>query len=284
MAMPKQTDIEIPLLKVLVQLGGQGKAKDIYPLVTEIFPQLTQEDLDERIVSGGNKWTNRIQWVRQRLVDKGEMCSPERGIWAITSTGRQRLSGSEVVQPVERVTNLVELYENYEEDFKSQLLDRLHELSPRQFEEFAKKLLYLYGFVELEVTGKGADGGIDGHGRLRVGLAAMNVAFQCKRWQGNVGRKEIHQFRGAIQGEYEQGLFFTTSDFTAQAKASSIQKGAVPIILMNGESIVNIMIEKGLGVEKRQLYLFYERMQDFQEDIGESNGNSLEARLTKKSP
>ena len=94
----------------------------------------------------------------------------------------------------------------------------------------------------------------------------MNVAFQCKRWKGNVGSKEIDQFRGAIQGEYEQGIFFTTSDFTKNARHKSIQKGAVPVILMNGDGIVDIMIEKGLGVEKRPLYLYYERVEDFLED------------------
>lgn len=266
MAMPKQTEIELPLLEVINSIGGRGKPKQVYPLVTNKFPQLTQEDLDEKIISGGNKWTNRIQWVRQKLIDSGDLVSSERGIWEITEKGRQRLVGNQnnYLQPTE--VNLVEIYDNYEEDFRSQLLDRLHELTPRQFEEFSKKLLQVYGFVHLNVTQTGPDGGIDGFGKLKVGLATMNVAFQCKRWQGNVGRKEIQQFRGAIQGEYEQGLFFTTSDFTQQAKNSSIQRGAVPIILMNGKSIVEIMIEKGLGVEKRPLQLYYEKVQDFLEE------------------
>lgn len=107
------------------------------------------------------------------------------------------------------------------------------------------------GFVNLTVTDVGPDGGIDGYGRIKIGLASMNVAFQCKRWQGNVGRREIQQFRGAIQGTYEQGILFTTSDFTSQATGISFQQGAVPIILMNGTGIVDIMIEKGLGVVKK---------------------------------
>jgi restriction system protein len=36
----------------------------------------------------------------------------------------------------------------------------------------------------------------------------------------------------------------------------------VPVILYNGESIVDIMIEKGLGVERVPLYALYERMSD----------------------
>lgn len=265
MTMPSQTEIEQPLLKVINSLGGKAKPKELYEKLTKEFPDLTQFELEERLESGGNKWTNRIQWARQKLVDKGELCSPERGYWEITHKGIERIKGIKQVNDVKisfEAINLVELYDKYEEDFKSQLLDTLQAISPEQFEEFSKKLLQIYGFVDMTVTAKGPDGGIDGHGRLKVGLATMKVAFQCKCWQSNVGSKEVQQFRGAIQGEYQQGIFFTTSDFTAQAASLSIKEGAVPVILMNGSSIVDIMIEKGFGVNKKPLYLYYDRVSD----------------------
>jgi restriction system protein len=261
--LPKQKDIEVPLLEVLMALGGQGKPKEIYPLVTKKFPEIREEDLAETLPSGGNRWTNRIQWVRQRLLEKGEISSPTRGIWAITDKGRKRLGKKEPSGPS---VNFVELHENYEASFRSQLLDKIYELTPRQFELFARKLLQAYGFVEVKVTGISSDGGIDGHGKLRLGLAVMNVAFQCKRWQGNVGRPEVDRFRGAIQGAFEQGVFFVTSDFSPQAREASLKKGAVPIILLNGESIVDLMIRKGIGVERVPLYMYYERPADFVEE------------------
>lgn len=261
--LPKQKDIEIPLLEVLVELGGQGKPREIYPLVTKKFPEIRDEDLIETVPSGGNKWTNRIQWVRQRLIEKGEMYSPSRGIWAITDKGGKRLEKRE---PSVAIINFVELYEDYEESFHSQLLEKLNELTPRQFELFARKLLQAYGFVDVKVTNVSSDGGVDGYGKLRLGLATMNVAFQCKRWQGNVGRPEVDKFRGAIQGEFEQGVFFVTSDFTAQAREASLKKGAVPIILLNGKSIVDLTIQKGIGVERIPLYMYYERPADFVEE------------------
>ncbi|HDQ06373.1 MAG TPA: hypothetical protein ENN36_06610 [Candidatus Bathyarchaeota archaeon] len=261
--LPKQKDIEVPLLEVLVELGGQGKTMEIYPLVTRKFPSIRDEDLSEVLPSGGNKWTNRIQWVRLSLIDKGEMVSPSRGIWAITDKGRKRV---ETKEDTETKVNFIELYEEYETAFRSQLLDKLHELTPRQFEIFSRKLLQAYGFVQVNVTNLTSDGGIDGYGKFRLGLATMNVAFQCKRWQGNIGRPEVDKFRGAIQGEFEQGVFFVTSDFTQQAKDASLKKGAVPIILLNGESIVDIMMQKGIGVESIPLYLHYERPADFAEE------------------
>lgn len=75
----------------------------------------------------------------------------------------------------------------------------------------------------------------------------------------------MDKFRGAIQGASEQNVFFTTSDFTPDARDASLRRGAVPVILLNGESIVNLMIWKGLGVEHHALFAYYERPGDFSE-------------------
>ncbi len=263
--LPTQKDIEIPLLKALVEVGGEATPREIYPLVTAKFPEIPEEDLAERLKHGANRWTNRIQWVRQKLVQNGEIDSATRGVWRITDEGRQRLAEIDEEEPAAREPTFLELYEDYEASFRTQLLERLQGLSAREFEHFARRLLVAYGFDDVEVTQLSNDGGIDGHGRLRLGLAIMNVAFQCKRWQGNIGRPEVDRFRGAIQGRFEQGVFFTTSDFTLDARGASLREGAVPIILLNGESIVSLMIEKEFGVDRVSLYAYYERPGDFGE-------------------
>jgi restriction system protein len=264
---PTQADIEVPLLEALVVLGGESCPRDLYPLVTAKFPQLTEEDLTVKLEPWGvKKWLNKIQWARQALITAGDMAKPRRGVWAITEQGRERLkqAGEDAAETAKRITspspNLVEIYDTYESQFRSKLLDRLYELSPTQFEHFARRLLSAYGFVQVTVTQVSKDGGIDGHGLLKVGLARMAVAFQCKRWEGNVPRPEVDKFRGAIQGEFEQGLFFTTSDFTKGAMAASIKKGAVPIILLDGESIVDLMVDKEFGVQKKPMQIFEDQL------------------------
>lgn len=85
----------------------------------------------------------------------------------------------------------------------------------------------------------------------------MNIAFQCKKWGTNsIHRPEVDKFRGAIQGEFEQGIFFTTASFAQGAKDVSFKKGAVPVILIDGESIVDLMIEKEFGVQKESLPIY----------------------------
>lgn len=189
--------------------------------------------------------------------------SPKKYFIYDDSNRRFRLLGEEKIQNRKGAKDQVslrtvrELHHEYVELFQQKILRQLKSLNPYEFETFCRNLLEVYGFVDLSVTQKSRDGGIDGFGKLKIGLAYMNVAFQCKRWNiGSVSRKEIDAFRGAIQGEYEQGLFFTTSTFTKEAMAYSIKQGAVPIILIDGKMIVDFMIEKQFGIEHENLPIY----------------------------
>jgi restriction system protein len=145
---------------------------------------------------------------------------------------------------------LWQLHKRYLDIFKKHMLQELKRLPPEGFEAFAKELLEAYGFEDMKVTSVSRDGGIDGHGRLKVGLAYLNVAFQCKRWtKAHIHRPEIDRFRGAAQGRYEQGIFFTTSSFSQGAIDVTTQPGAIPIVMLDGKAIVNLMIERRLRVE-----------------------------------
>jgi hypothetical protein len=91
MALPKQKEVEIPLLHSIEAMGGEVKPLEVYPKVTAYFPQITEDDLKETIAGGINKWTNRIQWARQSLVLRGDLERYPHGLWRITVKGRERL-------------------------------------------------------------------------------------------------------------------------------------------------------------------------------------------------
>ena len=151
---------------------------------------------------------------------------------------------------------IIELQKKYNSAFKKSMLHQLGEIDPSDFEEFCRQLLSVYGFKNVKVTQRCRDGGIDGYGELKIGIATMQVAFECKRWINTVGRPKVSQFRGDIQGRYQQGIFFTTSKFSKEAKDSSLQVGAVPIILIDGNGIIDLMMEKEFGVEKLELPIY----------------------------
>lgn len=161
------------------------------------------------------------------------------------------------------VAELKTIHLKHIETFKKQLLSQLKEIPPKTFESFAKRLLEVYGFQDMRVTAYSKDGGLDGDGKLKVGITYLNVAFQCKRWKTtSVSRTEIDKFRGAIQGTYEQGIIFTTSNFSKDALNATRRNGAVPIILIDGETLVDIMIEKKFGVATEYMPVYVNAIED----------------------
>ncbi len=265
MAFPKQFDIEIPLLQTIQELGGSGKPKEIYPRVSKLFPQLTEEDLIAKLPSSPStfKWHNLVQWCRQGLIDKGELDGSTRGVWKLTPKGKDRLKPTSVSKPAselfaatsQNVTLKDLIYQN-EAEVKNRIIAELKTLKPKEFEQFCSSLLQLLGYQELKVTTGGPDGGIDGHGQFRQGVVTIRSAFQAKRWTQNpVGRPEIDKFRGAIQGDFDHGVFLTTGRFTKDAEAASIKKGAITLLLLDGDAIAETMVKFGIGVTKRPVQL-----------------------------
>lgn len=146
--------------------------------------------------------------------------------------------------------DLRNLRERYLALLRNQIISELRRVTPRAFEMFAKELLRVYGFEDITVTRLSKDGGIDGYGKLKVGLSHLNVAFQCKRWtSGNIQRPDIDAFRGAAQGDFEQAIFFATTSFSQGAIDASIKRGAVPVVLIDANAIFKLMVEKRFGIE-----------------------------------
>ena len=157
-----------------------------------------------------------------------------------------------------------QLSEKLKQQTVNKIINHLYSLTPEEFEQFSQKFLASYGFEDMEVTKKGRDGGIDVFGFLEVGISKLHVAAQCKRYKlGNkVSRPDISQFRGDIQGEYQQGIFITTSEFTQEAKDTAVKAGCVPIVLIDGQTLAEIMIDKEIGVNVRSIPIY-----DFEVDL-----------------
>lgn len=152
-------------------------------------------------------------------------------------------------------TALQQLIEQHQQYVREQLRQRLSTMNPYAFEQLAGKLLEALDFSEVTTTKRSKDGGIDGYGKLRMGIVEVKAAFQCKRWKGPVPRSEIDRFRGAIQGQFDQGIFITTSHFSPDALEASTQPGSVPIVMLDIDKVLDLMIQHGIGVRQEPLML-----------------------------
>jgi len=136
-----------------------------------------------------------------------------------------------------------------------ELLENLKQVSPARFEVIVLDVLHRLGYGghrdDLQRVGGSGDGGIDGIISLdKLGLEKVYV--QAKRWQNTVGRPELQAFYGALAGQKaRRGVFITTSGFTSQAR--DFARAVEGMVLVDGQRLVNLMIENEVGVTSRIL-------------------------------
>ena len=157
------------------------------------------------------------------------------------------------------------LPENHTEyDITEKLRERLLILSPDEFERLVGEYLRAKGFANVEVTQYSHDGGIDGH--CEIPFVGVKAAFQAKRYtSNNVGIDPVQRLQGSITGRYDRGIFITTSDFTLGAR-EYVENPTVRITLVNGERLLNDLLELGLGV-KAVSVVMHELDDDFFADL-----------------
>ena len=80
------------------------------------------------------------------------------------------------------------------------------------------------------------------------GLLSFHVLFQCKRYSGSIGAPDIRDFRGAMVGRSDKGLFITTGTFTPAAVKEATRDGAPAIDLIDGSDLAGKLKEFKLGV------------------------------------
>ena len=148
--------------------------------------------------------------------------------------------------------------EQHNHQVRKALRERLLAMKPGEFEELISQLLAEMGFEMVEVTKLSGDGGIDVRGTLVVGdVVRIKMAVQVKKWKlkNNILAPVVQQVRGSL-GAHEQGLIITTSDFSAGAIKEAAQSDKTPIALMNGEQLVMLLMEHGIGVHRSTPDLF----------------------------
>jgi restriction system protein len=133
--------------------------------------------------------------------------------------------------------------------WQDRLLSVLQMMDPIAFERLCQRILRESGFTEVNVTKRSGDGGIDGHGTMRLGgLISFNVLFQSKRYKGNTGPDIVRDFRGAMVGRADKGVIISTGGFTLEARREATRDGAPPVDLIDGRLLAEKVKELKLGV------------------------------------
>jgi restriction system protein len=258
---PKFDELIDPTLQALKRLGGSGSIDEIVLEIVKLLGLPPEIAEIPHGTSGRTELEYRSAWARTYLRNAGFIENSERGVWALTPKGTQTASvdGRQIARDVARQqqaareaadsgTTPGELAES-PSTWQDRLLTVLQSMDPTAFERLCQRLLRESGFIEVEVTKRSGDGGIDGYGTIRIGgLISFNVLFQSKRYKGNIGADVVRDFRGAMVGRADKGLIITTGGFTIEARREATRDGAPPLDLIDGRLLAEKLKELKLGV------------------------------------
>ena len=273
-----------PILDSLRALGGSGTPKEVTErIITD--KQISEEKLNEKISSGMSRFQNQVYWGRQYLVWEGLLESTKKGVWKLSEKGytthlseddshklflkwvgihtarrkqqkEQIVSGDKAVEVSVDDIDIEEVAAS-KLGYKQELLVILRNLKPVNFEKFSLLLLRENDFEDLKLTGGSKDEGIDGFGILRVNpFVSFRVLFQCKRYaeDNKVKRTQIADFRNAMLGRADKGIFITTSFFTKEAEYEATRDGVPPIELVDADKLVEMISKTELGLKPVTTY------------------------------
>lgn len=281
--MPKYHELMWPVVVALREMGRSGSVNDIFDKVVEMY-NISEEVQSEPISSQKNisKLRDRISLALTYLKKGQAVDNSARGVWALTKSGvdlneEQTIEINKMVRHnnyKKKKRNGQGFNERYAEKFdnptdldeesipeeiedssptrktwKDELLEILKAMDPYAFERLSQRILKESGLDQVEVSGGPGDGGIDGQGILRINLISFRVFFQCKKYTGTVKSPDIRNFRGAMAGRGDKGIFITTGDFTSDAKKEATRAGAPEIDLIDGEKLCGILKDLQIGVK-----------------------------------
>jgi len=148
--------------------------------------------------------------------------------------------------------------QNQNELARKKLIERIHEMDPFQFEQLIAELLRKIGYENVNVTRRTGDKGIDIVANLTVGgLTDVKTVIQAKRYKkgNNISGKYITQLRGSAEVD-QRGLIITTSDFTKSALHEAKAPNKMPVGLVNGENLIDLLFSYKIGVKEQTVSVF----------------------------
>ncbi len=266
---PNHPKLMLATIEAIKHLGGSGVASDIRAFVIEQYEVSDEEQNIPQPSDPRSRLEYYLGMGREYLKRSGDLTKSNDNVWSLTANGRgienethTRASLTIAKETIrnddrerrERNRGQAEVAQEDEiviyGRWKSDLFAILQGMDGFAFERLCQHLLRTKGFINVELSKRGADGGIDGTGILYENLLSRKICFQCKRWQegDSVGVKEIRDFRGAMDGRAAHGLFIITSHFTDSATKEATRDGAVLIDLIDGNLLCDLLKENNLGV------------------------------------
>lgn len=154
----------------------------------------------------------------------------------------------------DKTRQLWDLVQTQRDSVRKALRDKLSSIEPYAFEQLVGRLLEEMDYTDVEVTARSGDKGVDVVGRIAMGITEVREVIQVKRQQGNVQRPVLDMLRGSLHRfEAVKGTIISLGGFAKGAQSAAFEPGAAPITLIDGEKLLDLLIENGIGVRTKTI-------------------------------
>lgn len=175
--------------------------------------------------------------------------------YELTAAGRRY---AEQLQP--QHNSLARQLDVLAREFRKQQRERLRTalgtMHPYRFEQLIGKLLEAMDYTDVVVTKQSGDKGIDVVATAKFGITTVKEVVQVKRVAGSTGAPVINQLRGSLHTQNAiKGMVITLGTFTSGAKDMAFPMNAAPITLIDGETLLDLLLEYRIGVNPTALTL-----------------------------
>ena len=189
------------------------------------------------------------------LIDR-DLVNRKSTMYTVTDAGLEHLKrvGAEESFGGGEQQEIWELAKKQEVSVRENLLELLLDMDPYVFEHLVKRLLEEMNYQNVQVTTRSGDGGVDVVADIELGITSVREVVQAKRHRQNIQRKDLDALRGSLyRFNAVRGTIISTSRFSKGTQEAAFAGGAAPITLIDGEKLVDLLIEHNIGVRKRAL-------------------------------
>lgn len=175
--------------------------------------------------------------------------------YSITDNGLNYLrqtGGPEDADTSSGLQEILQLVTQQQQSVRASIFEILTTMEPVAFEHLIKQLLEAMNYQNVTVTAPSHDKGVDVVADIELGITSVREVVQAKRQQSNVQRAVLDALRGSLyRFQAVRGTIITTASFSKGAMQEAFAAGAPPITLINGDKLIDLLIEFGIGVRTR---------------------------------
>ncbi|MDD5367870.1 MAG: restriction endonuclease [Anaerolineaceae bacterium] len=214
------------------------------------------------------------------LIDRG-LIERNANRYSITDKGLAKLQQGASHIPGRAVTSkqteLQQLAHQISQEAREKFANYLSTMNPYKFEHLVCLLLQEMGYINVSVTSPSNDKGVDVVADIELGISSVREVVQVKRHSGSINRTVLDQLRGSLHRfKAMRGTIITTGTFSSGAKNGSLEQGTAPITLIDGEKLLDLLMDYEIGISKKSVD-FYEFDEKKLLSIGEEQPESTES-------